>query len=524
MIPRLSRLFVPLVKNTKAGTIDTTELFIRNGYLRQSSAGAFNLLPLGLRVVQKLEKIVRHRMNEVEGAEVQLTSLSPSDLWRRSGRFGDKEYYQVDKGKYILAPTCEEEVTDLVAHEVNSYRQLPLRLYQITRKYRDEKRPRGGLLRTKEFIMKDMYTFDETPRQAEKTYTEVQGAYERIFKDIGIPVMMAEADSGAIGGDMSHEFHYLSDAGEDKVINCTSCKYTANLEKASSFGDVSQSTQANVEYFITDDHENLIAVYYPPERTLNLNLVKNEVPGNLDLNPAISPVEEFTKDLEDFTTKRLVRIIDPRIKPSIDLPELPFKAARNATTTLEDTPVVDVVEGEVCPVCDKPGLEERRAIEVAHTFYLGKKYSDPFKATVTGTDDTAKTIEMGCYGIGISRIMSAVAEVTKDEEGLKWPKSIAPADCVIVATEKETAEKIWHELDSQGIDAVWDDRSNQFGVVLGMARSMGFPLTVIAGKKYQQDGSIEIQQRGQGKKDLSTIANLESIGTTTKQLLENTCK
>ncbi|KAA8904148.1 hypothetical protein TRICI_005598 [Trichomonascus ciferrii] len=514
MIPRLSRLFVPL--NKAKGVSDVAELLVRNGYLRQSSSGAYNVLPLGVRVLQKVEGIVRRRMNEVEGAEVQLTSLSPSGLWKKSGRYGNKEYYHVDKDKYVLAPTCEEEITNVVSGEVNSYRQLPLRLYQITRKYRDEKRPRGGLLRTKEFVMKDMYTFDEDKRAAEKTYRDVQAAYEQVFADIGVPVKMAEADSGAIGGELSHEFHYLSDAGEDKVINCPNCKYTANIERAASYGEVSQSAQANVAYFVNEDRDNLVAVYYPPERTLNLNLVKAEVP-DIDFSVE-NPVEVFVEDLEDFVTKRLVRIIDPRIKPSIDLPELPFQAARNATTTLEDIPVVDVEAGEVCPVCDKPGLEERRAIEVAHTFYLGQKYSRPFDANVTGRDDVPRLIEMGCYGIGISRILSAVAEVLKDEEGLRWPKSIAPADAVVVATDPEVAQTVGSAIQSHGVDVVWDDRSSQFGVVLGMARSMGFPLAIIAGKGYQKDGTVEIQQRNKSKKE-AIVVPLDQAGIKIKDLL-----
>uniref|UniRef100_A0A060SWL7 proline--tRNA ligase n=1 Tax=Blastobotrys adeninivorans TaxID=409370 RepID=A0A060SWL7_BLAAD len=503
-VPRLSQLLVPVLKKG-APVLDTTDLLVKNGYIRQSSSGCYNLLPLGLRVVNRIETIIRNRMDQIGGAEVQLTSLSPATLWKQSGRFYDKEFYHIDDDKYVLAPTCEEEVTHLVSKHVDSYRQLPLRLYQLTRKYRDEKRPRGGLLRTKEFIMKDMYSFDGTAKEAHATYDEVTRAYMNIFSDLSIPVARAEADSGSIGGDLSHEYHCLSDAGEDTVLSCPSCSYTANREKAISYSDEPYAGEkdAAVQYFVTHDRDTLVAAYYPPDRVLNVPAVKDNV-DDIDFE-CKDAVAEYTKDLsQDSVTKRLVRIMDARITPQANLPELPFRAARNATTTLEDVPIVEAQEGEICPECDKPGLVERRAIEVAHTFYLGTKYSAPMKASATGKDDKRHDIEMGCFGIGVSRLVNAIAETTKDSEGLKWPSPVSPFTAVVASTNEIAASEVIDRLRSANISAVWDDRSDRLGSLLGMSRSLGLPYTIVVGRDYSK-GKVEVQRRDRVKGDTDFV-------------------
>lgn len=477
---RASRLLAPIIKKQ---TYDVTELLVNSGYMSKSSSGVYSMLPLGYKIQQNIESIIRNRMNEIDGAECLLPSLALHSIWKKSGRSNNPELFKTNDEKYLLAATCEEEVTSLVSSTIKSNRDLPLRLYQISKKFRNEKRPRGGLLRGKEFIMKDMYSFDKSQAEARKTYQQVQQAYNNLFKDIGVPIVVAEADSGNIGGSLSHEYHYLSSAGEDEVIHCKGCGYTANMEKAVSYGETVESGEAEVKYYISKDHTELIGVYTPPGRVLNNILVDDLVDIDYECKNVI---EEWQK--QDELIRRMIRIIDPRVGIKCELPEPPVTVNRTGTTTLYE-PIVSVNNGENCISCDGT-LNNSRAIEVAHTFYLGTKYSSTFNCKVDQS-----IVEMGCYGIGVSRMVAAIAEVTKDKHGLKWPRSITPFDAVVVATDEKVGLDIVNKLKNVGVSAVWDDRSKQFGALLGAARSFGFPLTVIGGKKYINEGVLEVQRR-----------------------------
>ena len=505
-LAKLSQLLIPAAATPAA----EKDLLTRYGYTRQVSAGTFHLLPLGQLVQARVEAILRRHMVEgAAGSEVSLASMTLPALWEKTGRASNTELFRLEdsKGtKFLLAPTHEEEIAALVAREVASYRRLPLRLFQITRKYRDERRPRGGLLRGREFTMKDMYSFDVTAEAAQETYSEVQAAYNAFFTELGVPFVVAEADSGAIGGSLSHEYHYLSSHGEDTVVTCPSCKYTANEEKAVSqaLEDAEPAVDAEVEYRVSADRTTLVAAYFPVGRAFNPLLLDAELPGVVDSSVASSAqaLDQFMAGVADDTDmfdKRLVRVMDARVGRTTNLPSLPFRPSRSTTTTLIDVPLVAPVDGECCPSCDEPGLKTTRAIEVGHTFYLGTKYSEPLDATVATAEGGAAApavVEMGCYGIGVSRVLAAIALHCHDADGLAWPRAVAPYDAIVVAQDAETGAKVTNTLRAAGVAAVLDDRVDaRFGHKLRDARAIGIPFTVVAGKGFQTTGLLEIQPR-----------------------------
>ncbi|KAI8453246.1 hypothetical protein BY996DRAFT_4583455 [Phakopsora pachyrhizi] len=387
---------------------------IRAGFLRQSSAGIWTFLSNGLRVLNKVQNITRDEMERIGASEVSMPLLQTASLWEKSRRLNSvgRELFQLNDrrgSKYVLSPTHEEEVTQLVKTDLNSIKQVPIRLFHIGRKFRDEIRPRAGLLRSKEFMMKDLYTFDQDLDSASRTYSEVQNSFERILKRIGIPFTVAEADSGSIGGAKSHEYHFKSIIGEDTLINCTQCDYTANLELAQS-----------------------------------------------SLSPTIT----------DFT--------------------------------------------ESCIRCGAD-LESSQAIEVGHTFLLGTKYSTAFGLNLDVPDPETKAqnvrpVEMGCYGIGTSRLVGAIAECSHDERGLRWPVAVAPFKaCIIIPSpgpendQRRVAGRLGRILESNlpelSNDVLIDDRSQRIGWKLMDADLVGYPVVVVIGKRWIKESMIEIRKR-----------------------------
>lgn len=509
---RLSRLLVGSIKKGKLPSdASTTELLESSGYIRKASAGVYNILPLGLRVQKRIESIVRSHLDNIGCQETALASLASSSLWKQSGRFDSPELFKVSDSKYVLAATNEEEITTLVGSLVGSYREMPLKLYQIGKKFRHEKRPRAGLLRGREFTMKDLYTFDSTVANAQVSYEEVRSAYNNIFKDLGVPFVVAEADSGNIGGSQSHEFHYLSSAGEDSVVQCSNCGYTANIERAASPGNKLPGTgTANTKYFTTKDRNYLIVAYYPPGYTLNEILVNSEV-EDLD-NDCINPIEEYVEK-SDPLSRRFIRLVDERLTRKWDLPEPPKEVpiSRSQMTSLE-LPIVNVTQDDPCPSCSSP-LKLSNAIEVAHTFYLGTKYSDIFKANIKTQSGQDKSMEMGCYGIGISRLIAAIAEVSRQDSVLRWPLSVSPFSAIIVSTDEKVAHQIGQNLSHHNLTSVWDDRSSQFGKLLGIADSYGMPLTIVAGQRFKESGLLEVQTV-KGTKSTT----MEDLGTTALEM------
>ncbi|KAH7218241.1 hypothetical protein DER44DRAFT_649795 [Fusarium oxysporum] len=521
---------------------------IRGGFLRQ-------LLPLGLRVQDKIEKLIDKHMRSVGASRLSLSTISSEELWRKSDRLESvaPELFRLKDRKetpLILSPTHEEEITMLVAGIVNSYKDLPIRLYQITRKYRDERRPRHGLLRSREFLMKDLYTFDLTTLEAVETYRQVSAAYRAFFDELKLPYLVAEASSGDMGGDLSHEYHLPSSVGEDTVINCDSCGYTANDEVAalrppSTAYDGSESPPAShfrVWRGISKDRKALINAWYPrssgasAESGLNLHAVKSAVP---ELDATIEdPLPLWGASLESGTTK-VINVVDGRLVPVFEsvrdqLPLLPedLQPYQVEYSTIDSTAsggglnLARITDGDACPRCEEGALKIHRALECGHTFQLGTRYSVPLDACVTiprsGIPAAAAEeglipgsripLQMGCHGVGVSRIFGAVAEILADEQGLNWPRAIAPFEVAIIPAPDlaEDSLRIYDLLAAgdnsrNGLDVVLDDRQRSFVWKMKDADMVWFNLD-----------TLEPQQLAQVKKQLDE--ELEHLTTSFAQL------
>ncbi|KLO94500.1 prolyl-tRNA synthetase [Fusarium fujikuroi] len=535
---------------------------VRGGFLRQAHSGIFQLLPLGLRVQDKIEKLIDKHMHSVGqydasnlahviktlsigASRLSLSTISSEELWRKSDRLESvaPELFRLKDRKdtpLILSPTHEEEITILVAGIVNSYKDLPIRLYQITRKYRDERRPRHGLLRSREFLMKDLYTFDLTTLEAVETYRQVSAAYRAFFDELKLPYLVAEASSGDMGGDLSHEYHLPSSVGEDTVVNCDSCGYTANDEVAAlrpRFPSYDGSESPPASHFrvwrgISKDRKTLINAWYPrpsgtsAESGLNLHAVKSAVP---ELDATIEdPLPLWGVSLESGTTK-VINVVDGRLEPVFErvrdqLPLLPkdLQPCQVEYSTIGSTAsggglnLARITDGDACPRCEDGALKIHRALECGHTFQLGTRYSVPLDACVTlprsGIPATAAEeglvpgsripLQMGCHGVGVSRIFGAVAEILADEQGLNWPRAIAPFEVAIIPTPDlaEDSLRIYDLLAAgdnsrNSLDVVLDDRQRSFVWKMKDADIVGFPVLVILGRSYKEDGTCEVQCR-----------------------------
>ncbi|KAI1170254.1 class II aaRS and biotin synthetase [Nemania sp. FL0916] len=553
---RLSRFWLATGGIAKAKHEDGYAKLIRGGYLRQSHAGIFHMLPLGERVQNKLEKLIDKHMSSLGASKVSLSSLSSQALWKQTNRlegYGQELFRLTDRKDvpYILAPTHEEEITTLVAKKIQSYKQLPLRLYQISRKYRDEIRPRHGLLRSKEFVMKDLYTFDHSLRLALKTYEEARVSYNQLFNELKLPYLVAEASSGDIGGDLSHEYHLPSPIGEDIVITCTECDYVANEELAiarhhpppdgfSTEGtNTLSSGTAQVWRGISKDRNMLVNVWYPAPYTntdINAHVLKSIIP---DLDSSIKdvlPLWESTIESSAATSQRpqLLNIVDYRLgqrfvdslndtpnqfpilpRPSsIELSQLDqhYIASKNG----EPFNTIRIHDGDHCSRCTSGKLKVHKTIELGHTFHLGTKYSDALHAHVQipsslieeghvvsaePNREVGVSMQMGCHGIGVSRIIGAVAEHLADESGLNWPRAIAPFEVVVISDKHmEDATAISESLTRSSdafppLDLILDDRDESFGWKLKDADLVGYPVLLILGRQWKSDRLCEVQCR-----------------------------
>ncbi|KAG5980028.1 hypothetical protein E4U55_004461 [Claviceps digitariae] len=530
---------------------------IRAGFLRQAQSGIFQLLPLGLRVQNKVEALLDKHMASIGASKLSLSTLTSEELWRRSGRFdqvSSELFRLVDRKQspMMLSPTHEEEVTSLVASTIKSYKDLPLRLYQTTRKYRDEMRPRHGLLRSREFVMKDLYTFDTSYASAVSTYREVAGAYRAFFADLKMPILVAEASSGDMGGNHSHEYHLPNPIGEDTVISCDSCEYTANDEVATtrklSSSDPSLSNQGihlheiNVWRGITKDRKVLINAWYPAKgragkaTEINTHAVK-EVVADLDTSIDDS-VKVWTETLStgtddsSGTNVKVINVVDMRLASSYSelanqLPILPAAERVSKMTISQPPPIIShngqglnllrLVEGDGCPRCEAGQLRVQKALELGHTFYLGARYSEPLALSVALPDSKDPiAVEMGCYGIGVSRIFGAVAEHKADERGLQWPRAIAPFEVVVIPSSKVTDAILdfYDTLTSpsasggHGFDAVLDDRKQTFGWKMQDADLIGYPVIIVLGKAWREKGICEVQCRSLSLKENIPVGDL----------------
>ena len=539
-------------------------LLAKAGFINQAYSGVFQLLPLGLRVQEKIEKLIDHHMRGLGASKLSLSSLSTEGLWRRSRRLGgdNSELLKVRtraKDAFLLAPTHEEEITKLVASTVSSPKDLPLRLYQITRKYRDERRPRQGLLRSREFVMKDLYTFDINEQTAIETYAVVKEAYTALFESLRIPFLVAEADTGNMGGSRSHEFHFASPAGEDTVFSCDHCEYIANEELAAAYrpADFSKADGALKQWAgIQKDGRTLVVIHYRSTATgkhkdtdINPHALKRVIPdidtsierplerwlGNL--RQAISSIQaNGQSDSEEDNSYKIFPIYDINsvVEPPKTSPDLPLqgqldnlveqvqtlKTKALSLSTIEPplscgTDLLTVKTGDTCPSCRTGKLTSTQAIELGHTFHLGTRYSEPLEAVVNppgGVNAAGAAlpvpVSMGCHGIGISRMIGAIAAILRDNTGLNWPTKVAPFEVVAVAgskVEPQDIQEVYDALKSsqypvQGmvagaIDVVLDDREGTLIQKLKDADLIGYPVIVALGRDWSARRMLEVQCR-----------------------------
>lgn len=418
--------------------------------------------------------------------------------------------------EYCLSPTHEEEITNLIATEISSWRHLPLKLYQTGKKFRDEIRPRRGLLRGREFIMNDLYTFDKSKEDALQTYKLICDTYKEIFSKLKLPIVMAEANNGSFGGDLSHEFHIIFSCGEDTLIMCKSCGYISNEEfilVKSKFQIPFRSENCNC-FFIKDINNIIIGiVYIPIDQKINPLLV-NKVMKNINSETfTITQGNGLKREAENHYKDEIIHILDENFDPNSFTYPSHLKGFQNRLITASFT---KSRENNLCYRCSKP-LISQKSIELAHTFYLGTKYSSALSATFTSEkDNSILPIEMGCYGIGISRILSTVAEINKDDKGLIWPVTIAPWKAVIISTSDldymlyKVYDMIFCYFEKDSI--IIDDRKDK-GFIWKMKDSdlIGFPYTIIIGRHWRETGELEIQIRKTGEKILVKPENIKNI-------------
>ncbi|TWJ19619.1 proline--tRNA ligase [Geobacter argillaceus] len=556
---RYSQYFIPTVKETPADAeVISHQLMLRAGMVRKLAAGIYNYLPLGLRSIRKVEQIVREEMNRAGAIELLMPSVQPAELWQESGRwaFYGKELLRFKDrkdGEFCLGPTHEEVVTDLVRREVKSYRQLPLNLYQIQTKFRDEIRPRFGLMRGREFIMKDAYSFDVDEQAADLSYDKMYQAYRRIFSRCGLNYRAVEADTGTIGGSYSHEFMVLADSGEDAIVSCSACEYAANVEKAEArltagpagtglqplqkVATPNMKTISDVAGFLGLPEQETIKtlVYTDGEGQAAMALVRGDHELNeIKLKNALGWIEIQMASEEDILriTGSPVGFLGP-IGLKVQVPVLADLTIEGMVNTViganeKDmhftgvTPGRDfsvtrhadirtVTAGDHCPRCADGLLEVWRGIEVGHVFKLGVKYSKALNATYLDADGKEQVIFMGCYGIGIGRTVAACIEQNHDANGIVFPIPIAPFHCIVSSvnpkedTVRTAAEDIYNRLAAVGVEVLLDDRDERPGVKFKDADLVGIPLRIVVGSKNLVDGKVELKERRSGTVELLSI-------------------
>jgi len=538
-------LITTLRDDPQEAEIDSHKLMLRAALIRKLSGGLYTFLPLGLRALQKVERIVREEMNRAGALEILMPALQPSDLWEQSGRLatmGPNMFKLKDRQERLLAlgPTHEEVVTDLIAREVNSYRQLPCTVYQIQTKFRDEIRPRFGLMRAKEFIMKDAYSFDMSLEAADASYQAMYDAYVRIFRRCGLRTKPVEADTGDIGGKWSHEFMVMADAGEDGIVECPACSYAANQERA--------ERQSPAQPAITAASPQIQEMATPGAHTIEQvsaflkcapsQLIKTLiyladgkpvaalVPGDREVNEHKLKRALNAKRLEladDATIRKVTGAAVGFAGPvGLAIPVVADCSLRGATgrftgANKDDTHIANVDlardakvtefldlvlvgEGDTCPRCGG-SLRLVRGIEVGHVFKLGTKYSESFQAKYLNEKGQAELMVMGCYGIGVTRTLQAIIEQSRDKDGIIWPVSVAPYSVALLLLDPKdaavtaTAEKLAGELEALGVDVLLDDREERPGVKFKDADLIGIPFRVVVGAKSLAKGGVEVKSR-----------------------------
>lgn len=555
---RTSQYLLSTLKETPADAeVISHQLMLRAGMIRKLASGLYTLLPTGVRVLKKVENIVREEMNNAGAIEVSMPVVQPADLWQESGRweqYGPELLRFVDRGErpFVLGPTHEEVITDLIRGEINSYKQLPLNFFQIQTKFRDEVRPRFGVMRAREFLMKDAYSFHTTQESLQETYDAMYAAYSKIFERMDLNFRAVLADTGSIGGSASHEFQVLAESGEDDIVFSTGSDYAANIEFAEALAPTEPRGTATEELRIIDTPNaktiaELVEQFkLPIEKTVKTLLVHAHeesghklvallVRGDHELNEIkAEKLPQVAKPLT-FASEEEIRAIigaGPGSLGPVNL-QLPVVADRSVAVMSDfgaganiddkhyfginwerDLPLPqvadlrNVVEGDISP--DGQGtLQIKRGIEVGHIFQLGTKYSEAMKATVQGEDGRNQVMTMGCYGIGVSRVVAAAIEQNYDDRGIIWPDAIAPFQVAILPMNmhksfrvKELAEELYATLRSHGIDVILDDRKERPGVMFADMELIGVPHNIVIGDRNLDSEEVEYKHRRAGEKQM----------------------
>jgi len=552
---RSSELFYPTLREVPSeAEIISHQLLLRAGFIRKASGGVYTYLPLAYRVIKKIENIVREEMDRAGGQEVLMPIMQPAELWQKSGRwevYGDEMFRLQDRHKryFALGPTHEEIITTLVDGDVHSYRDLPLLLYQIQNKYRDEIRPRFGLMRGREFIMKDLYSFDIDDEGLDVSYQKMYHAYNQIFTRLGLKYRVVEADSGAIGGNESHEFMVLADSGEAEIVYCDNCDYAANVEKAVCIAEKAETKgdllpmekihtpgqrtiqdltdflkigkDEQIKTLMYDADGELIAAILRGDRELNEIKLKNV----LGCNELVMADEENVRRSSGAGFGSLGPVgMDVKIYADLEVAAMKNFACganeddyhfKNVKLGRDFVPeaILDIrnaVAGDPCPLCQAE-LKMLRGIEVGHIFKLGTKYSDVMGATFRDQNGQSLPFVMGCYGIGISRTMAAAVEQNSDENGIIWPIPIAPYHVIVVPVNSnneeqiQAANSIYKILEQEGLEVLIDDRDERAGVKFKDADLIGIPVRITIGPKALQENKVEVKKRWEKEVELVEI-------------------
>ncbi|MEG2658392.1 MAG: proline--tRNA ligase [Clostridiales bacterium] len=555
---RYSKMFAPTLREVPADAeIISHKLMLRSGMIRKVASGIYTYLPLGWRALNKVSNIVREEMDESGAQELMFPIVQPAELWQKSGRwdvYGDELWRVKDRhGRdFCLGPTHEEVIASLVAGEVKSHKQLPLMLYQIQNKYRDERRPRFGLMRGREFVMKDCYSFDRDEQGLDVNYHIMYDAYTRIFNRCGLDFRPVEADNGAIGGTSSHEFMVLADSGEAEILHCNKCEYAANVEIANtgSVQQVSEESEQEIEKILTPDCRTIddVAAFLKLDTTKTMKalcytaddeVVIVFVRGDRRLNEIkvqnhLGATTFYMSTEEELQSAGLVQgyigAVDQKVKMLLDtevttgknlccgandhgyhLINVNYK--RDFDGEIGNFRLVEA--GEKCPHCDGT-LESARGVEVGQVFKLGTKYSVSMGAYYLDEEGKSQPMEMGCYGIGVGRTLAAAIEQNNDENGIVWPLAIAPYQIIIVTvsekseTQVAAGEKLYGELMAKGYEVILDDRPERAGVKFKDADLIGIPLRITIGDKSLAKGELEYKIRRDGEAGVISVDNAVS--------------
>ena len=546
-----SKLYAPTLREVPSDAeITSHRLMLRAGMIRKAAGGVYTYLPLAWRTIKKIEQIIREEMDAAGGQEIMMPILQPAELWEESGRWGayGAEMMRIQdrhERAFCLGPTHEEMITALVRDELRSYKQLPVMLYQIQDKFRDERRPRFGVMRSREFIMQDLYSFDKDVEGMHESYRKMYEAYTNVFTRCGLNFRAVEADCGAIGGGRSEEFTVLAPEGESRIACCDACSYAASDEKAqlrpldapdeaelplekvstphtSTIALLAEFLKIPVEKTIKavafqDECDALVLAFVRGDHEVNDVKLQNAV-GALELRMAdeaaisaaggvagfMSPIgiKEGTHIVVDETAMRMKNAVSGANEQDYHYTNV------NPVRDFAHVTVADirlVAEGDLCPACGEGHLHISRGIEAGQIFALGTKYSEAMQANFLDVDGKLKPLQMGCYGIGVGRTMAAAIEQNHDEHGIIWPRAIAPYEVVVVAVNAKVeeqlayAEEIYEELRAAGIDVLLDDRRERAGVKFNDCDLIGYPVRIAIGPKTIENGSIEVKLRRTGE-------------------------